>query len=151
MVPDGTLLFHLAIIAMMVGLLNITLLKPITRILDEREKRTRGRFTEAETIQASVSQKLREYEQRVRAARSAGYALLEQQRVAVSQEREQEVSELKAEVAGLLSEEKEKLGTEMAQVSGSLANDARTRALEIGSQILGRQIPIDRLPGNEHG
>jgi len=151
LVPDGTLLFHLAIVAVMVGLLNVTLLRPITRILDERERRTRGRFTEAQTILASVGKKLGEYEQRMREARAGGYALLEQQRGAVSREREQKVAEFKTEVTGWLFEEKEKLRTDVDQMSASLENDARTRALEIGRQILGREIPVDRLPGNEQG
>ncbi len=44
LVPDGTLLFHLALIVVMVVLLNVTLLKPINRILEERERRTKGRM-----------------------------------------------------------------------------------------------------------
>lgn len=151
LVPDGTLLVHLAVIAVMVGVLNVTLLRPITRILGERERRTRGRFTEAQSILASVGEKLREYERRMREARAGGYEFLEQQRGAVSREREQKVAEFKAEVTSWLSEEKEKLSTDVYQMRATLEIDARTRALEIGRQILGRQIPVDRLPGNEQG
>lgn len=151
LVPDGTLLFHLAVIAVMVGLLNVTLLRPIARILDERDRRTRGRVTEAQSIRASVGKKLREYEQRMREARAGGYALLEQQRSAVSREREQKVAEFKMEVTGWLGEQKAKLRTDVDEMRRSLGKDARTRALEIGRQILGREIPVDRLPGNEQG
>jgi F-type H+-transporting ATPase subunit b len=151
LVPDGTLLFHLGLIAVMVGLLNISLLRPITRILEERDRRTRGRITEAQSILASVTQKIREYERRMREARADGYGLLEQQRAAVSREREQRVAEFKSEVNKRLYGEKQKLRSDVEQMRESLASDARMRALEIGYQILGRQIKVDRLPGSEQG
>ena len=49
LVPDGTLLFHLVLIVVMVALLNATLLKPINRILEERDRRTKGRLSEAQS------------------------------------------------------------------------------------------------------
>jgi F-type H+-transporting ATPase subunit b len=151
LVPDGTLLFHLAMIGVMVGLLNLTLLRPITRILEERERRTRGRFTEARGLLAIVEQKLREYEQRIRDARADGYALLEEQRFAVSRQREQTLAEVKTEVTDWLREQKEKLKADVEQMREILEQNARTRALEIGRQILGRQITVDRVSGNERG
>ncbi len=75
LVPDGTLLLHLVLIGGMVALLNATLLKPINRILEEREQRTRGRLSEAAQTLATVDEKMREYEQRLRQARTEGYAL----------------------------------------------------------------------------
>ncbi len=50
LVPDGTLFLHIAIILLMVFVLNQTLFKPINRILEERERRTRGRSGEAREI-----------------------------------------------------------------------------------------------------
>ena len=149
LVPDGTLLLHLVVIVVMVALLNATLLRPITRILDERERRTRGRSAEAQTTLAAVVQKAREYEERMREARAAGYALLEQERVAVSRDRELQVAQVKAEVGGWLNSQKEKLKTDAGELRGRLKNDAQERAVEIGRQILGRPIATERLPDNE--
>src|SRR5712691_10225874 len=72
LVPDGTLIIHLAVIVLMVALLNVTLLKPINRILQTRERRTKGRLTEAQDIMANVSAKMAEYEVRLREARAEG-------------------------------------------------------------------------------
>ena len=144
LVPDGTLLFHLGLIAAMVGLLNVTLLRPISRILEERDRRTRGRITEAQIILAAVGQKVKEYERRMREARADGYALLEQQRAAVSREREQKVAEFKTEVNNWLYGEKQNVRSDVEQIRASLEKDARTRALEIGQQILGRPVTDDR-------
>jgi F-type H+-transporting ATPase subunit b len=140
LVPDGTLLIHLALIIVMVAVLNATLLKPINRILEERDRLTRGRLTEAQRTLLTVSEKLAEYERRLREARAAGYALMEQERAIVVEERQRKLGEVKSEIAHLVSAEKEKLRTEGAQVKVRLATDAKGIALEIGRQILGRPI-----------
>jgi F-type H+-transporting ATPase subunit b len=140
LVPDGTLLVHLALIIVMVAVLNATLLKPINRILEERDRLTKGRLTEAQRTLHTVREKLAEYERRLREARAAGYALMEQERAIVFEERQQKLGAVKSEIAGLVASEKEKLSTEGAQVKVKLAADAKGIALEIGRQILGRPI-----------
>ena len=141
LVPDGTLLFHLVLIIAMVALLNATLLKPINRILEERERLTKGRLSEAQKTLLIVHEKLLEYERRLREARAEGYALMERERAAISEERNRKLAQVKSEIARVLSEEREKLKMETAQVRGKLTIDARSIALEIGRQILRR--PID--------
>ncbi|MEP6912183.1 MAG: ATP synthase F0 subunit B [bacterium] len=141
LVPDGTLVFHLSLIIAMVALLNATLLKPINRILEERERLTKGRLSEAQRTLLIVQEKLLEYERRLREARAEGYALMERERAAISEEKNRKLAQVKAEIARVLSEEKEKLKMETAQVRGKLTVEARSIALEIGRQILRR--PID--------
>ncbi len=141
LVPDGTLLFHLALIIAMVALLNATLLKPINRILEERERLTKGRLSEAQGTLLIVHEKLLEYERRLREARAEGYALMERERALISEERNRKLAQVKSEIARVLSEERETLKMETAQVRGKLTVDARSIALEIGRQILRR--PID--------
>jgi F-type H+-transporting ATPase subunit b len=143
LVPDGTLVFHLALIVVMVGLLNATLLKPINRVLEERERRTRGRFGEAQSVLRSIDEKMIEYERRLREARAKGYTLLELERNAASREREQRVSGVKEEVTRWRDNEKENLKKDVADVQARLMGDARLRASEIGGRILGR--PVESL------
>lgn len=138
--PDGTLLFHLALIVVMVSLLNLTLLKPINRILEERERRTRGRLGEAQRALAGVEEKTSEYERRLRGARGSGYALLEEERSAASREAERRVSDVQAEVSQWRDKEKESLSREEGAVRASLTKDTQQRASEISARILGRPI-----------
>jgi F-type H+-transporting ATPase subunit b len=140
LVPDGTLLFHLVLIIVMVSLLNATLLKPINRILTERERRTKGSSAEAQRVLASVHAKMREYQQRLREARTKGYSLLDEERRAASREREIKVSGVKAEVARWIDQEKQALKRDEEQARSTLKNDAEGRAFEIGARILGRSI-----------
>ena len=144
LVPDGTLLFHLALIVVMVALLNVTLLKPINRILEERERRTKGRMGEARETLARIDEKMLEYQRRLREARGAGYLLLEEERSAASRNREQLVAVVKAEVVRWQEEEKDNLQTAEAAAKAGLIKDAGARAIEIGSRILGRPIRMEK-------
>src|ERR1700757_3789194 len=86
LVPDGTLILHVIIILVMVYVLNATLYKPINQILAAREKRTRGRMTEAQEIIQSVTDKIGEYERSLRRARAEAYAQTEAERAAAMKE-----------------------------------------------------------------
>jgi F-type H+-transporting ATPase subunit b len=146
LVPDGTLIFHLAVIVMMVVVLNLTLLRPVNRVLEDRDKRTKGSLREARQILANASEKLLKYEQRMREARAEGYMLLEADRTTSSQERDRKVAEVKKEVARSLHDEREKLMLDAEKVKAALEKDAAGIALAIAHQILHREVAIDRLP-----
>jgi F-type H+-transporting ATPase subunit b len=136
LVPDGTLLFHLALIVMMVALLNATLLKPINRILEERDRRTKGRLSEANQTLLMVDEKLRNYESQLREARAAGYAAMEQERGILSKERERKLAEVKSEAGALVAREKDRIRAEAAEVRSALGTTAEERAREISAKIL---------------
>ena len=140
LVPDGTIIFHLVLIILMVAILNATLLKPINRVLEERERRTRGRLSEAESVMANVEDKMREYERQLREARSEGYSLMERERAALTGSREQKLTELRTEVSDLLAKEKERLASEAKQVQATLKADSQNLAREISQHILRRPI-----------
>lgn len=140
LVPDGTLVFHVLLIIAMVALVNATLLGPINRILKERDRRTRGRLSEAEMTFRTAQEKFQEYEHRLREARAEGYALMERERTVVSEERHRRVADTKAEVALTLSQQKQKLEAEVEEAKRKLAANARTSALEIAGQILQRPV-----------
>src|SRR4029077_18230025 len=128
----------------MVALLNLTILKPINRILEERERRTKGRMGEAQEILASVDERMRQFERRLRDARGAGYGLLDRERSAAAQKREQLVSAAKEEVIRWQQQEKDNLKKAEADVKATLVKDAGVRAVEIGSRILGRSIRTEK-------
>ncbi|HEX9425271.1 MAG TPA: ATP synthase F0 subunit B, partial [Pyrinomonadaceae bacterium] len=130
--PDGTLIFHVAVIVIMVVLLNLTLLQPINRVLENRDKRTKGSLREAQQILGNASEKLSKYEQRMREARAEGYMLLEENRTAASREREQKVARVKSEVTRSLNEQRERLRLDAEKMKAALEKDAQAMALAIG-------------------
>ena len=111
LVPDGTLLLHILIILVMIFVLNATLYKPINRILEAREKRTKGRLSEAEEIIKSVNEKLSEYER-----------------------------QLRQEMAESTAKEKEGIQRQAEEARGTLETQSRRLAREIGARVLGRPL-----------
>ena len=140
LVPDGTLILHVVIILVMVYVLNATLYKPINQILASREKRTRGRLSEAQEITQGVQEKLSDYERSLRQARSEAYALAENQRAEAMKERQQKINEMRAQLAQSIAGEKAGIEEQAARARATLEVDARQIAREIGSRVLNRSV-----------
>ena len=140
LVPDGTLILHVIIILVMVWILNKTLYKPINRILEAREKRTRGRMSEAQEILTDVSEKVSNYERQLRQARAEGYALAEQERTAAMQERQGKLNEMRQQLSESIAQEKQTIQTQVAEARVTLDSESRRIAREIGERVLDRPV-----------
>ena len=140
LVPDGTLFLHIIIILLMVFVLNATLFKPINRILEERERRTRGRSGEAHDILQRVEEKVIQYERTLREARAEGYRLMEQERDAAMSERQAKLNAVRDEINHSVADEREAIQGQVDEARATLEQEARRLAAEIGSQILHRPI-----------
>jgi len=140
LVPDGTLLLHILIILVMVYVLNATLYKPINRILEAREKRTRGRLTEAEEILRGVSEKLSQYERSLRQARGEANSFTEQERTGAMQERQTKLNEMRQQLSESMAKEKETIQRQADEARGALEIESRRFAREIGTRVLNRPV-----------
>ena len=140
LVPDGTLILHVIIILVMVFILNATLYKPINRILAAREKRTRGRLSEAQQIMSDVSEKVASYERQLRQARAESYALTEQERTAAMQERQRKLNEMRQQLAESISKEKQSIEQQAEAARRTLEDESRQIAGEISARVLGRNV-----------
>jgi F-type H+-transporting ATPase subunit b len=140
LVPDGTLLLHVLIILLMVYVLNATLFKPINLILEAREKRTRGRLTEAQEILANVGERLSEYERALRQARTEAYAFTEQARAGAMQERQKHLDETRVKLAESTAAQKEAIHRQAEEARALLEVESRRIALKIGALVLSRAI-----------
>jgi F-type H+-transporting ATPase subunit b len=138
LVPDGTIVIHIAIILTMVFVLNRFLFRPVGRILSEREARTRGRTGEARDTVQRVKESLARYESSLRQARAEGYGLLEQQQSAAYGERQRKLAALRQEVEGQIEQEKGAIRSQAEQARGTLRDEAERVAVNITSQLLRR-------------
>jgi F-type H+-transporting ATPase subunit b len=136
LVPDGTLLVHLVTVVVMVAILNRTLLRPINKILADREKHILGRVDEAQELQKLTDQKLAEYNSALRAARTEGYQLLEKERSQAVREKEDKVRVYKEEISATLAEDIRATHDQEKQVQRQLEAEAETLGAMITSQIL---------------
>jgi F-type H+-transporting ATPase subunit b len=139
-VPDGTLFLHIAIILIMIFVLNATLFKPINRILEERERRTRGRSGETGGILRRVEEGLSKYERTLREARAEGYHLMEQERTSAMSERQNKLNAVREEVSRSLEEQKEAIHVQAEDARAILRQDSRRLAADIGEHILHRPV-----------
>lgn len=140
LVPDGTLLLHILIILLMVYVLNATLFKPINRILQAREQRTRGRLSEAQEILRSVSEQLADYERSLRQARGEAYSFTEHERAQAMQQRQVKLNEMRQQLADSTAREKETISRQAGEARTLLEVESRRIASEIGSRVLSRPI-----------
>jgi F-type H+-transporting ATPase subunit b len=140
LVPDGTLLLHVLIILLMVYVLNATLYKPINRILEEREKRTRGRLSEAQEILRDVSQKLADYERALRQARGEAYSFTEHEHNGAMQDRQVELNQMRQQLAEAIAKEKDEIRRQAEEARGVLEGESRRIAREISARVLSRPI-----------
>ena len=140
LVPDGTLILHVLIILVMVYVLNATLFKPINQILAARERRTKGRLSEAQEILKNVSEQLAGYERQLRQARGEAYAFSEHERGAAMQERQNKLNEMRAHLAESIVQQKEAIQKQADEARGTLEVESRRLAREIGARVLSRPI-----------
>jgi F0F1-type ATP synthase membrane subunit b/b' len=138
LVPDGTLLLHLLMVAVMVFILNRTLLKPVNEILAEREKQVAGRLREAEALAAETEEKLRKYNATLREARAEGYRLLEKERAAALKEKEEKVRQYRAESSKTVTTQIEQTRRQEQTVRAELESQAVAVGDLISAQILRR-------------
>ncbi|HEX8921869.1 MAG TPA: hypothetical protein VF766_10355 [Pyrinomonadaceae bacterium] len=147
LVPDGTLFVHIALILVMVAVLNATLFKPINRILEERERRTRGRSGDARGILREVEEKMSHYERTLREARSEGYRLMEQERATAMRERQIKLDAVREEIGRSIAEQKEAINAQVESARTTLKANSIQVAAELGAHILHRPLSSSVVQG----
>ena len=138
LVPDASLLLHLLMVAIMVFVLNRTLLRPVNQILAERERQIVGRLKEAEALAAETQEKRRKYNEVLREARSDGYRLLEKERAEGLKEKEEKLRQYRQEMSKEVAAQLETTRQQQQSVKGELEAQATVIGSLISSQILRR-------------
>jgi F0F1-type ATP synthase membrane subunit b/b' len=136
LVPDGTIIIHIALILLMIYILNRTFFGPINRVIEARERKSGGGLSEAEEILSTVREKNVQYEAALRGARSEGYQLIEAERLAAVADKESRVGSVREETAAKLAAEKESVAKQTEAARARLAAEAQTMAERISTSIL---------------
>jgi F-type H+-transporting ATPase subunit b len=140
LVPDGTLFLHIVIIIAMVFILNRALYRPISKVLSERDRHTKGSSIEAQGIMQRVDENLTNYERTLREARAESYRMLEEQRAQAVRERQNKLNLVREEVDQSVGHEKSVIQAHVAEARTTLESEARQMAAGIRDHILGRRI-----------
>ena len=139
LVPDGTLLVHLLMVVVMVFILNRTLLKPINRILEERENQIAGRLEEAQRLEAEREQKLKQYNDALHAARVDGYKLLEKERADGLKAKDEQVRLHRELASREVAAQLENIKRQEQSVKQELETQAASISSLISAQVLRRR------------
>ncbi|HEX7333808.1 MAG TPA: ATP synthase F0 subunit B [Pyrinomonadaceae bacterium] len=138
LVPDGTLLLHLLMVAVMVFILNRTLLKPINQILADRERQVEGRIKEAQMMTAESEEKLKKYNAALHEARVDGYKLLEKERAEGLKQKEEALRLHRDQTSREVRKRIEDLRRQEESVKKELEAQAGAISSLISTQILRR-------------
>jgi F-type H+-transporting ATPase subunit b len=139
LVPDGTLLLHLLMVVVMVFIVNRTLLKPINRILAEREKQIAGRLQEAEALAAETEQKRQKFNEALHAARVDGYKLLEKERADGLKEKDEKVRLYREQASREVAAQLDNIKRQEQSVKQELQTQAASISSLISAQVLRRR------------
>lgn len=136
LVPDGTIIIHIALILIMIWVLNRTFFRPINKVLASRDRNKGGHSAEAEETLKLVDSKLAQYNAATREARTTGYQLIESERANAVAEREAQIEAVKAKTSQKIEQEKAELQTQTEAARAAIAAEAQKMAEKISSSIL---------------
>jgi F-type H+-transporting ATPase subunit b len=141
LVPDPRLLVALiAFFVLLIAPVNALVIKPLLRVLDERDARTAGTRARAERLEQEASAILARYEQAVRDTRDEGErgrrALLTEVRAEV----QREVAAARRDAEGQLERARGEIASALASARASLREQAQDLARQAASQVLGRAL-----------
>ena len=136
LIPDGTLIIHIALILLMIWVLNRTFFRPINRILDLRERNKGGRSSEAQEILKNIGEKQSRYDTAMLEARSEGYELIERERAQAVSSRQEKLGAVKSEVAELVERETLEMEQQKSAARATIAAEAEKMAERISASIL---------------
>ncbi|MCI0662192.1 MAG: ATP synthase F0 subunit B [Acidobacteria bacterium] len=137
---DGSFLFILISIIILIYVLNRTLFKPLNRVLDERERLGAGRLAEAKRLLKEHEDRLKSYEGQLRAAKVETFEQQENYRRQAHSDSQKMIAQIKDENAAQIAAAQEEIAKQAAIARQSLEKEARAMASTISSQILHRGV-----------
>jgi F0F1-type ATP synthase membrane subunit b/b' len=140
LIPDLSVLWVIAFVLLLSVLLDRLLLRPITRVMSEREGAIRSARELAESSRAKAQAAADELEARTRAARSDVYRQMEEKRRAALDRRMALVAETRQQVERTMSEATAKVGAQATAARAQLERDADALAGSIVERVLGRKV-----------
>ncbi len=137
---DGSFLLIFLLIIALIFILNATLFKPINRILEERDRLSTGRLSEAQQLLATHDQRLKSYEEQMRAARAEAFQKLEAERKQALAAQQEVLAQARTETATQIAAAKNEITTQADAARITLEQEARAMAATISSSLLQRPI-----------
>lgn len=140
MIPDLSVLWVILFVLLAVWVVNRLLLKPLLRVMHEREHAIASARALAEKAAADAAAAAADFEARTNAARAELYRDMDQTRKTALAAREQVLAATKSEVDAEVTSATARLRAEAEEARGRLSADADALARAITERVLDRKV-----------
>ena len=139
MIPDLSVVWVIVLVLVLSVVLDRVLLRPVTRVMQEREGAIRSARELAETSRTRAQAAAEEFEAKTRAARTDVYRQMEEKRRAALERRTALVTETRQEIERSTREASERVQKQAQTARAQLERDADLLATTIVERVLGRK------------
>ena len=139
MIPDLSVFAVIVLVLMLSVVLDRVLLRPVTRVMKERETAIRSARELAETSRARAQAAADELDAKTRAARAEVYRQMEEKRRAALERRATLVSGTRSEIERVAREATERIKQQAQAARARLEREADALAATIVERVLGRK------------
>jgi len=138
-IPDLSVAWVIAFVLLLSVLLDRLLLRPVTRVMSEREGAIRSAREMAEASRARAQSAADELETKTRSARAEIYRQMEETRRAALERRAEIVADTRREVERSLADATQRVRAQATAARALLERDADALATIIVERVLGRK------------
>lgn len=139
MIPDLSVVWVIGFVLLLTVILDRLLLRPVTRVMREREAAIQSARELAEQSQARAQAAIDEFDAKTRAARAEVYRQMDEKRRAALASRAELLAETRREIERTTDEASKRLAAQAATARGQLDREADDLASTIVERVLGRK------------
>jgi len=130
----------IALFLVLIPFANALVLKPLLRVLDERDARIGGTRAKAERLEKEAGEILARYEHTVRETREEGERARRTLLTEVRSEAQREIASARSDAETRLDSARGEIAELLESARGSLRGQAEDLARQAASQVLGRAL-----------
>ena len=139
MIPDLSVFVVIALVLALTAVLDRVLLRPVTRVMHEREAAIRSARALAETSRVRAQAASDELDAKTRAARSEVYRQMEERRRAALERRASLVADTRHDIERFTREAADRIKQQAHAARARLEREADALAATIVERVLGRK------------
>ncbi len=140
MIPDLSVLWIIAFVLILTVVLDRLLLRPLTRVMNEREGAVRSARELAEASRLKAQSAAEELDARTREARADLYRQMEENRRAALGGRAQILADTRAEIERTVADAAARVAAQASAARAELEREADAIAGTIVERVLGRNV-----------
>ncbi|MBI2220456.1 MAG: ATP synthase F0 subunit B [Acidobacteria bacterium] len=139
MLPDLSVFWVIFFVLLLAAIVDRLLLRPVTRVMHQREQAIRSAREMADTAAARAEAATAEFEQRTAAARGDVYKQMDDMRRVALERRQHVLAETRAEVEKAVADASDRVKADAEAARQKLRRDAESLGAAAAERILGRQ------------